>query len=201
MLKTIIFDLGRVIVPFEFQKGYDLLGKRTNLDPLGIAQRMRETDLMIRYERGELTSEEFVTRLGEHVGFTLPVAEFAPIWSVIFDRETLIPESLLVTLKRTHRLVLLSNTNAMHFEFIERQYPLLRHFDEFVLSYRVGAVKPEEPIYRSVIDAARCEPAECFFTDDIPAYVEGARRHGIDAVQFHNAETTIDELRARGVDL
>jgi FMN phosphatase YigB (HAD superfamily) len=43
------------------------------------------------------------------------------------------------------------------------------------------------------------EPGECFFTDDIPDYVEGARRMGIDAVQFESHEQIVGELRARGV--
>jgi putative hydrolase of the HAD superfamily len=199
MLKTIIFDLGRVIVPFEFERGFALIAPHAGLTPEAVAARMRETDLMIRYERGELESGEFVEQLGRWIGFSLRVAEFAPMWSSIFLPHTLIPESLLLALKGSYRLVLLSNTNAMHFEFLERQYPLLRHFDEHVLSFRAGAVKPEARIFEAAIAAARCRPEECFFTDDIPAYVEAARGHGIDAVVFENADRTMEELRRRGV--
>ena len=63
---------------------------------------------------------------------------------------------------------------------------MLRHFDDLVLSYEVKAMKPSPLIYREAIARAQCRPEECFYTDDIAAYVEGARREGIDAVQFES---------------
>ncbi len=78
-------------------------------------------------------------------------------------------------------------------------YPLLRHFHSYVLSYKVGAMKPSPLIYRKAIEAAGCEPGECFFTDDIEAYVEGARAQGIDAVRFQSAAQIEAELLKRGV--
>jgi HAD superfamily hydrolase (TIGR01509 family) len=95
--------------------------------------------------------------------------------------------------------VLLSNTNRIHFEGILANYPLLRHFDRYVLSYEVGAMKPDTLIYEKAIKAAGCRPEECFFTDDIEEYVEGAKRMGIDAVQFQSAAQIREELSLRGV--
>jgi putative hydrolase of the HAD superfamily len=60
-------------------------------------------------------------------------------------------------------------------------------------------MKPGREIYRRAIAAAGCRPEECFFTDDIPEFVEGARREGIDAVQFQSSAQIEDELRLRGV--
>jgi putative hydrolase of the HAD superfamily len=68
-----------------------------------------------------------------------------------------------------------------------------------VLSYEVKAMKPDPRIYAAAVEAARCAPQECFFTDDIPEYVEGARRAGIDAVVFEGQEALERELAARGV--
>ena len=95
--------------------------------------------------------------------------------------------------------MLLSNTNAIHFEMVRRTYPILRHFDAFCLSYEVKAMKPDPKIYRAAVEMAGCLPEECFYTDDIAAYVEGAQRIGIDAVQFEGAEQLQREMRARGI--
>ena len=111
----------------------------------------------------------------------------------------MIPEELFAALKKRYRLLLLSNTNAIHFEMVRENYPLLRHFDHLVLSYKVGALKPSPLIYAEALKHAQCAPEECFFTDDIAAYVEGARAAGIDAVQFENREQIERELKARGV--
>ena len=77
--------------------------------------------------------------------------------------------------------------------------PHLRHFHRLVLSHEVKAMKPQPEIYRAAIDAAQCRPEECFFTDDILEYVEGARRMGIDAVQFESRQQIERELTARGI--
>ena len=60
-------------------------------------------------------------------------------------------------------------------------------------------MKPSPKIFQEAIDHAHCQPEECFFTDDIPAYVEAARCQGIDAVQFENRFQIEQELRSRGV--
>jgi glucose-1-phosphatase len=111
----------------------------------------------------------------------------------------LIPESLIELLSERYRLLLLSNTNPIHFEMLRDAYPLLRHFDDYVLSYQVGALKPSARIYQEAIARAYCRPEECFFTDDIAAYTDAARQHGIDALQFQSLAQLESELRKRAV--
>jgi putative hydrolase of the HAD superfamily len=200
MIKTIIFDLGKVIVPFDFRRGYERLSPLCSLPPEQIPERLRNTDLVTRFETGRIEPREFVREFGTALGYEADYDQFCDIWNCVFAAETLIPESLVEALHKRYRIVLLSNTNAIHFEMIERKYPILRHFDAFVLSYRVGAMKPSRRIYDEAVRQAQCEPGECFFTDDIPDYVEGAKAAGIDAVQFENAQQIERELRARGVD-
>lgn len=200
MIRTIIFDLGRVIVPFDFQRGYDRMSPLCGLTPAEIPERLRGTDLVTRFESGRIEPQQFVSELSGVLGLQCAYDDFCEIWSSIFLPETLITKDLLKALHERYRLVLLSNTNAIHFDMIQENYPLLKNFDEYVLSYKVGAMKPEQKIYEAAVRAARCRPEECFFTDDIPAYVEGARKFGIDAVQFESSAQIERELRARGVE-
>ena len=97
--------------------------------------------------------------------------------------------------------MLLSNTSAFHFEFIQRRWDVLQRFDEFVVSYRVGAIKPEPAIFEAALRAIRCAPQECFYTDDIPAYVEMARSYGLQAEVFTGADELVRQLAARRVQL
>jgi HAD superfamily hydrolase (TIGR01509 family) len=96
-------------------------------------------------------------------------------------------------------LILLSNTNELHFENIRARFPLLGHFHHLVLSYQVGAAKPSRRIYDEAVKRAGCLAEECFFTDDVPAYVEGAKQAGIDAVRFLDYPQLEGELRARQI--
>ena len=199
MYKAILFDLGRVIVPFDFSRGYRAMAKLCSYPAEEIPKRIGATDLVTRFESGLVPPQEFVQELCRILDLEMAYGDFCDIWSCIFLPETLIPESLVEGLRRRYRTLLLSNTNAIHFEMIRENYPLLRHFDDFVLSYQVGAMKPSSRIYEEAIARAGCAPEECFFTDDIAAYVEGAKAAGIDAVQFQSAEQLTGELRRRGI--
>jgi HAD superfamily hydrolase (TIGR01549 family) len=202
MIKTVIFDLGRVLIPFDFARGYRAMADKYGIAPEDIPAKLRPTGLVTEYESGQLSTPDFVARIGNLLGISTTPDEFLELWSAIFERRTLIPESVPATLRENgYRVLLLSNTNDMHFRFLRANYPILEHFDDLVLSYKVGATKPSPKIYAAAIEKADCAPGECFFTDDIEEYVEGARRAGIDAVQFRQYEQLREELLVRGVKI
>ncbi len=199
MHKAILFDLGRVLVHFDFRRGYRELEGLCPYTAAEIPQRLSQTGLVERFETGKMERREFVEEISRILELRVDYDRFCQIWSCIFTHE-LLPESMLQGLARRYRMVLLSNTNALHFEMLRGAYGhLLRHFDELVLSYEVGAMKPRPEIFQAAVAGAQCLPGECFFTDDIAAYVEGARSMGIDAVQFESREQLEGEMRARGI--
>ncbi|MCU1275141.1 MAG: HAD-superfamily hydrolase, subfamily variant 3 [Bryobacterales bacterium] len=199
MIKTVIFDLGKVIIPFDFKRGYQGLEQVCGYPAAEIPRRLATTDLVQRFESGLVEPKDFVEQLSRVLDFRVDYDQFCQIWSSIFLPDPLIPESLLEGLSKRYRLLLLSNTNAIHFDMLEQSYPLLRHFHHLVLSYRVGAMKPSPAIFHEAIARAECRPDECFFTDDIAEYVAAAKREGIDAVQFESRAQIEQELLARGI--
>jgi len=199
VIKAVIFDLGGVIVPFDFKRGYAKMEGLCGYAAAEIPARLRTTDLVTRFESGQVEPEEFVRQLSDILELKATYEEFCELWTSIFLPDTLVPDSLLERIHARRRLLLLSNTNDIHFTMVERNYPIMRHFDDHVLSYRVGALKPSPLIYKEAIARAGCRPEECFFTDDVAAYVEGAVREGIDAVRFESAAQVERELMNRGV--
>jgi FMN phosphatase YigB (HAD superfamily) len=199
-IKTVIFDLGKVIVPFDIRRGYEALKPYCPHPVEEIPELIRATGIVPQFEAGQIAPHDFVRRFSEALGMNVSYDQFCELWSTIFLPDTIIPEPLLEGLRRRYRLLLLSNTNAIHFEMILRNYPVLKHFDGFVLSYEVGAMKPDPRIYEAAVAQARCRPEECFFTDDIASYVEGARRAGIHAVQFESLPQLEQDLAALGIE-
>lgn len=199
MIKTIIFDLGNVIVPLDFPAGYRAISACCGIAPEDVPKRISETGIVPKFESGQMADAEFISEFSSLLGLNVSEAEFRRLWSSIFPPHTLIPESLVTGLRKNYRLLLLSNTNGLHFDMIWENYPLVRHMHDYVLSHKVGAMKPSEKIYRTAIELAGCQPEECFFTDDVMAYVEGARKYGIDAVQFTGHDALLAELTKRGV--
>lgn len=201
MIQTVIFDLGGVIVPLDFGAGYQRLEQVCPFRADEIPDRIRASGLVQRFETGRIEPETFYRELSGLLRIEVDYAEFRQLWCAIFPPHALFPAEWIETVRRQKRVVLLSNTNAIHFEIIRERYPHLAHFDDFVLSYEAGVMKPEAEIYRRAIEAAGCAPGECFFTDDVMPYVSGAREAGIDAEQFLGAEKLRADLAARGISV
>ncbi len=184
-------------MPFDFQRGYARISELTGMPAEEIPRRIGPSGLVARYESGQIESRDFVRELSALLGLQCSYEEFCEIWSSIFQPATLVSEDLLRRVAARYRMVLLSNTNELHITMVRATYPHLQHFHALVLSHEVGAMKPSPLIYQRAVEAAGCLPEECFFTDDIAEYVEGARRYGIDAVQFQSAAQIEAELRKR----
>jgi FMN phosphatase YigB (HAD superfamily) len=199
VIKAILFDLGNVIVPFDFKRAYAKLGPLCSCPVTEISSRLRSTDLVQRFETGRIAAERFVSELSVLLGLKTTYNEFCDLWTSVFLEDTLVSESLIARLRGRHRMLVLSNTNPIHFSMLKTRYPLLGYFDDFVLSYEVGALKPAPEIYQEAIKRAECRPEECFFTDDIAINVDAARNNGMDAVQFLSAVQLEEELKGRGV--
>ncbi len=199
MTKALLFDLGDVIVGLDFDRAYRRVAHLNGGAVAGVPELIRQARLAEPYERGELSSAEFHREFCRAAGIDVAYGDFCQIWEDMFHPEPLLPDSVFESVQGKYRLVLVSNTNEIHFDSILRRYSVLSRFDDFVLSYRVGALKPSAAIYREAVRAAGCWPGECFFTDDKAENVEGAVRAGLDAVQFEGWPRLEQHLRERGV--
>ncbi len=199
MYKAVIFDLGRVLVNFDFKPGYQALQELCPYRAAEIPARLATSDLVERFETGLVEPRDFVAQMSAILDLTIEYEHFCRIWSSIFT-ETLVPERMLAGLAARYRLVLLSNTNVIHFEGLRETHAmLLRHFHSLVLSYEAKAMKPKPEIFQAAIARAGCRPEECFFTDDIADNVKAARTVGIDAAQFESLAQLERELTVRGI--
>jgi putative hydrolase of the HAD superfamily len=199
VIKTLIFDLGGVVVPLDFPRAYREISAYSPHSTEEIRRRIGATDLYLRSESGRIETPDFIREMSQALGLDVDEATFRRIWCSVFPPRTLLEDDLLEALHQRRRILLLSNTNAVHFEWIRENYPILRHFDGFVLSYEVGHMKPAPEIYREAVRRAGCRPEECYFTDDTAANVEGAIREGLDAVEFVSSDRLRADLAARGV--
>ena len=199
MVKALLFDLGRVLVNVDYDIGYSRMAALAGLTLEEVRDRLRDSRLAYAFESGLMPSSEFVSRVCELMGVSPSFEEFAEIWYSVFHEGPIIPEEFIAGLHERYRLVLLSNTNALHYEMLESRLPVLKHFDALTLSYKLGSQKPSPAIYRDAIVKAGCEPGECFYTDDIREYIDGASAAGIRAAQFRGFGRLKADLRAAGV--
>jgi putative hydrolase of the HAD superfamily len=171
---------------------------RTSAD---VRQLLFDGRLQCDFECGRLTEEEFHRKFEEAAGAAIDLDGLRHAGSDIFEINATIVPVIAALRRQGLRLVVLSNTSKSHFEFLSRRYDLLDLFDDFVVSYKVGAVKPEAAIFEAALARIGCDASECFYTDDIHAYVEQGRGFGLDAEVFLDTETLRGHLRSRGFDV
>lgn len=201
IIKAIVFDLGNVLLPFD----YSIAVKRLN----AIEENLGETfltfyksnyELHRSFERGDLPEEKFIILMLNALQNKIDEKTFCKIYSEIFTVNENVA-SLLPKLKQNYKLVLLSNTNAIHKKYGWEQYEFIKYFDKLILSHEVNQVKPEEKIYKAVESFTGLQPEEHVFIDDILEYVNGAKKLGWDGIQFLGYENLVEELLKRGIEL
>ena len=199
MIKTFIFDLGNVIVSFNHDKIVEKLQCVCRQSSDEIFAQAISSKFVQDYNLGKISSAEFFDSVNRGLELEMDFADFPQIWNCTFALEPIIPERIIKKLSESYRLLVLSDTNELHFDFIKENFPILDYFDDFVLSHKVGVVKPSEEIFRRVIERAECLPEECIFIDDVEKNVEGAKRFGLNAVQFVSVEQLETELKSRNL--
>ena len=199
MLRALLFDLGNVLVGLEFDRAYRAAAACSPYTVDELRGRFTHLDIARPYETGEVTSQAFYERCRRDLSLDVDYTAFAQLWGNMFADEPLIEREWLDALAEEYRLVLVSNTNELHYEWIRERYEIVKPFHAAVLSYEVGAMKPDPKIYEAAVKAAGCRPEECFFTDDKAENIDGARKAGIQAEVFSGATPLRETLRTLGV--
>jgi glucose-1-phosphatase len=197
---AVVLDLGNVLVFHDNA----LLIRRLSARAGGGAEGERRLAealsgaLSEAINRGALGAEEIRSEVCRLAGGDIPMPAFVELWSSHFTpHEAVFPR--VEALGRKVPLVLLSNTNALHWEYVRGRLPVLQNFRAFVLSHEVGAAKPEPAIYWRAAEAAGVPPHRAAFFDDVPAYVDAARALGFVSHVFCDAERFEHQLRALGL--
>lgn len=204
--RVIVFDLGKVIVDFSVEKACSQIAKAAGegVNPCAIQSFLFEDGLEYRFEAGEFNfvhlHQLFERRFGCSINADDLKLAAADIFTPI-DPTIEILKSLRENYSNEIPMVLLSNTNEVHWEFIEMNWSISKFFDHTVLSYEEKSLKPEEKIYRAVLAKTGADARHCFFVDDIQANVDGAKNLGFDAALFKGPENLRLDFRARGLSV
>ena len=199
MIKTCLFDLGNVLAFFSHDRMCEQLARLCGVGAHETKHLVMSKSMADPWERGMLNRYDIILALENHFHRKIDSQLIELAFADIFTENTEIVGLINHLKEERIRLVLLSNTCDMHFEFLESRLSVLSLFDEFVLSYKVGFRKPEVEIFEAAKRVIDCQPEECFFTDDIEAYVNKARELGFAGATFRTTIELIEDLKMSGV--
>lgn len=198
-IRTFLFDMGNVLVHFSHERMCTQIGRLCHRTGPEVRAALIDSGLQWDFERGRISEGEFHRKLERVFDCRFELSELVEAGSDIFELNAPILPVLEELRGRGARLVLLSNTSVSHFEFVSRRFEVLNYFHDFVLSFEVGAMKPQPEIFHAALRKIECRPEECFYTDDIPDYVAAGRSHGLQAEVFTDVPALVAQLRQRRV--
>ncbi len=189
MIKNVLFDLGKVLVDYDFDLFFQRLGYSPGQRELSVAR-----DIVLEFDKGSFSRLTFYQKMKQIFPHNLSPEKFFQSWCNIFF---LIPEmvELAKVLQCDLDIFLLSNTDELHFPFIWKKFEALHIFaDHLMLSYQLKAVKPDAKIYIKALQNFDLKPQNCLFIDDKIENVNGAEKLNITALHHQNYHQTKAEM-------
>ena len=199
-IEAILFDLGRVIVDFDMAECESTLASRSGLGREAFLAVLWDSGWIRRYERGELSTGEFHQFLTTTGVLKMDYAEFRRVWSEVFDPVPILPTAFLSGLARRYTMALVSNTNEVHADHIRRNYDVFDCFTHHILSYEVGALKPDPKIFEAAIEATGHSREAVLFIDDREENILAGRALGMQVHQFSSCSGLLRVFEALGIE-
>jgi FMN phosphatase YigB (HAD superfamily) len=178
---ALVFDLGGVIASHDNDLLYRRIAARCTV-PDAI-ERLRSTAGDRDLGTGRLKVSGLHRRLCTEYGLAADWPEFAGIWCSHLGLD-LAMLAYVEGLATRQRVLLFSNTNAEHWDFLVRLSEGRLGRLEAYLSHEIGQVKPDPEAFRDVAHLAGIEPRRSLFIDDVAANIDGARAAGFEALLF-----------------
>jgi putative hydrolase of the HAD superfamily len=193
------FDLGKVLLDFDHEVACRNVAALTGLSPEVVRLTIFESGLELRYEAGELTTEEFHAEFETRTGAKVAIDLLSHACSDMFALKPEMAPLLAELSAAGHRVGLLSNTNIAHWRYVypNRYEELWPHFELFALSFELKSLKPLPRIYEQAAALAGVPASAIFFVDDRADNVAGAVAAGLDAIRFESAAQVRQELKRR----
>lgn len=185
-IQTLIFDLGGVIINLKTEQEWleeDLL---PNFQPEKL-QSLQQQQYFQQFETGNVSVQDFIQQLKEiAVNKNITEDEVVHHWNGILKDIPKHRVDVLKQLSKKYKLILLSNTNHIHMDFI-RNY-MVAEFGEDILqenfhtcyySQEIGLRKPHKEIYEFVLQQQGITASESLFLDDKPENLSEPEKLGI----------------------
>jgi putative hydrolase of the HAD superfamily len=196
-MNLVVFDMGNVFIDFNWYVVCAAFAGSTGI-PRDRFDKLYEYVGNLGYEKGHISTEDFIAELNRLLKLKLDISQFTQVWNASFaeDKDMRL---LMDQLAQRWPLYLLSNTNENHFSYLQERFDVARHFKEMILSFEVGHAKPETEIYEEIAKRSGFVLADCLFIDDLEPNIEAAQRLGMNTILYRGIEDLRHQLPKFGV--
>lgn len=172
-VKNLLIDFGGVLIDLDRER---CIGRLRSLGIGGVERLLdmyHQQDFLMQHEKGLISSARFRDIVREKAASpALTDAAIDDAWNSFLVGIPAAKLELLMQLRRHYRTFLLSNTNAIHWEWACRHafpyngWQAADYFERIYLSFEMKLAKPDPAIFRAVLDDAGIRAGETLFIDD-----------------------------------
>lgn len=206
MIRHVLFDLGNVLVPVNWDRAFTRLVPHLPPDLADLCRKNRPgfedlfTESAAALETGKIEFDEFHHMMLGVLRIDLDEEEFRDIFCRIFSLDQDMVE-LGEILSRRYGAWLVSNTSRVHYDYIVKTFPQVQFYRDAALSFEIGYVKPSPAYYEKAVQKFAIDPASAVFVDDLPENVDGAIRAGMTGIVFRNRTQLVHQLKSLGIEV
>ena len=196
MIDTIIFDIGNVLLDFDYMKQFRRLFDEETANAVANAS-IRKPEVWAEMDRGVLSYEEAVNRIiqgAPHLEKEIPIAI-----QTLYNRVESFPYAadwVKALKEKGYRVYILSNYGEKPFADSKVHMPFLQYVDGQLISYEIQDIKPNATIYQAICDRFSIIPGKAVFLDDSPANIAGAKAFGLNTILFTTYQDALSQLKA-----
>ena len=199
--QVVVFDLGKVLVDFDYGIAARRIAGRGRLSAAEVQGFIDHSPLLFRFERGEISNQQFFQEACAATGFRGDYDEFGSFFADIF---TPIPAMVEIHRQLRARQVptfILSNTNDIAIGHIRRNFPFFANFNGYVFSYEHGSMKPDVKLYEVVESMTGANGRDILFIDDRKENVDAGTARGWQVIHHRSSAETSAALREKNFQL
>lgn len=195
MIRTVIFDIGMVLVYFRWRELYAQLGFDGEKFER-IAKATVQNLWWNEFDKGLMTTEEVIERFAESAPeYKKEITEIYEHMDEIVTLYDYAVPWIRELKEKGYRIYILSNWSKPAYEAnLETNLCFLKEVDGAVMSFMEGVIKPDPQIYELICNRYEIDPKEAVFLDDNADNIEGARAFGLNAIHFQTYEQARAEL-------
>jgi FMN phosphatase YigB (HAD superfamily) len=184
-IDSVIFDLGGVFIHIDYEATIREFKKLGFLNAENLYSQHEQALLFQQYETGKISTPHFINKLLYKSDSKPSPNQIVYAWNAMlgeFEKESI---NVLKGLQGKKRLFMLSNTNELHWEIVNRKWnqidpkPLSTYFEKIHLSHELGMRKPDVSTFDKVCEIHNLSPSNTLFVDDSIQHIQGANEAGL----------------------
>jgi FMN phosphatase YigB (HAD superfamily) len=199
MVKAVVFDLGKVLVDFDYRIAARRIAARSRMSPEQLAAALVRSPVFLEYERGRVTRRELFNEVCRATGFSGSLEEFGVFFGDIFSEIKPMVELHSELRGRRFATYVFSNTNDLAVEHLRRAFPFFANFDGYIFSFEHHMLKPEPGLYEVLERQSGRRAGEILYLDDRPENTQAGAARGWEVILHESPEKSRNAIRKLGL--